>query len=91
MGITAPRDVTRSCCVVCPAFEGAAALAADDLSGKGVALLVFFAVGLDVLFSCMLLEHLFSGLEVFMADDGFVMIPGKVHILFSMIIMAVEE
>ena len=44
MYVAAPCDVACSGGVVSPPLEGAAALAADDLSGKGVTFLVFFAI-----------------------------------------------
>ena len=90
VGITAPRDVTRSCCVMNPAFEGAATFSADDFFRKSVALLVF-----------LLSDEMFFSLHAagasvqrprslhgwwWLRDDS-----GKVHILFSMIMMAVEE
>lgn len=59
---------------MCSSLEGVAAFSTDDLSGEGVAALVFFSAFDDTFFPCPLSDQCLCGLEVIPADDCLVMI-----------------
>ena len=87
MGIAAPCSVFVSGAAVNSAFESVAALAADDLPGEGVAILVFVASFDDTFFRSPLVNKSMSGFKVLPADDCLVMILDHVLCLFAVVVV----
>ena len=87
MGIAAPRSVFVSGAAVYPALKGIAALAADDLPGEGIAILVFVASFDDAFFRCPLVNKSVCGFKVLPADDCLVMILDHVLCLLAVVVV----
>ena len=90
VGIAAPRRVFVSGAAVNSALEGVAALTADDLAGKGIAVLVFLATFDDAFLVCSLTDKGAYCFKILPADDRFVMILDHVLSLLAMIVVSDE-
>lgn len=71
-------------------LKAAAALAADELAGKGIPFLIAWIILSDVLLPCLMLEQGSGSLEVFPADDRLVMIFRVELILLTAIDMPLK-
>ena len=75
---------------MCTALEGSATFATDKLPGKAVTLQVLF-VFINDAFLGFSLPHRFGSLvKILVADDCLVVILMKVHVLLTIVDMAVE-
>ena len=88
VGTAAPCGVFVSGAAVYPALKGIAALAADDLPGEGVAIVVFVAPLDDTFFRCPLVNKSVSGFKVLPADDCLVMILDHILCLLAVVVVS---
>ena len=72
------------------AFKGAAALAADDFSGKRITISVFIIVLFQTFFFSMLFNNCLSSFKILIAYYRLMVIFNEELVFFAMIVMPVE-
>lgn len=70
--------------------EGVPAFVADNLAGKGIALLIFSISLLDAFLTCPLFNQCYCSFKILMADNCFVVICHIVLIEVAVILVAIK-